>query len=56
MNYVVIGSVNPRSAQFLRAVANLSGQNFGPSLLEYESVLMPGDPLAAEFVEPVSWR
>jgi hypothetical protein len=56
MNYVIVGGVNSRSAQFLRAVANLSGENFGPSFLEYERVLVPGDPLAADLIEAISWH
>ncbi|WP_236728594.1 hypothetical protein [Mycolicibacterium obuense] len=56
MNDVVIGSINTRTAQYLRAVANLSGQNFSPPFLKYERVLMAGDPLTADLVEPISRR
>jgi len=56
MNYVIVGRVNSRPAQFLRAVAISSGEYFGPSFLEYERVLMPRDPLAADLVEPISWH
>ena len=56
MNNVVVGRIDPRAANFCGAVANLSGQNFCPPFLKYERVLMPGDPLAADLVETVSWH
>ncbi|ULN44742.1 hypothetical protein MI149_30065 (plasmid) [Mycolicibacterium crocinum] len=56
MNYVIVGRINPRSGQFSDAVANLSGQHFGPTLLKYERVLVSRDPLAADLVEPISRR
>jgi hypothetical protein len=54
MDNVIVGRVNPRSAIFGRAVANLTSQDFGSPFLKYERVLMPGDPPAANLVEPVS--
>jgi hypothetical protein len=56
MNNVVVGRINPRTRQFSDAVANLSGENFGPTLLKYEGVLVSRDPLAADLVEPISRR
>ena len=54
MNNVIVGRVNPRAAIFRGAVSNLTRQEFGAPFLKYERVLVPGDPLAADLVEPVS--
>ncbi|WP_241474047.1 hypothetical protein [Mycolicibacterium neoaurum] len=56
MNNVVVGRVDARTTQYLCAVANLSGENFCPTLLKYERVLVSRDPLAADLVEPISRR
>jgi len=54
MDNVVVGRVDPSAAFFCSPVANLTSQDVGSPFLKYERVLMPGDPLAADLVEPVS--
>ncbi|GAB4936011.1 hypothetical protein [Mycobacterium paraffinicum] len=54
MNNVIVGRINPRSGKYGIAVSYLACKFFCTPFLEYESALIPGDPLAADLVEPIS--